>query len=181
MTNLDFLTETERAARSEAPMHLELARQLIEARTLRDETKAAKTAAEKDFADSQARLNDYMVEHAMEPFRCDGFSVGINFTPQVSVLAANRIPLAEALHAHGFGALVKRELRIDPDRLEQVQQVMLELGVEDAVDATPVVHPSTLKTFIAEQRKENNDELPEWLAQLVSVFDQPTINLRKVT
>lgn len=175
-----FMSPLERAARSDEPMHLALARQLIDARTKRDETAAAKTEAEKEFVTAQARLNEYMVEHQMEPFRCDGFSVGVNFTTQVSVLAANRIPLAEALRSNGFGALVRDELRIDDEQLERVQQTLLDLGVDGAIEATPTVHPSRLKSFVAEQRKENNDELPEWLADLVNVYDQPTIRLTNV-
>lgn len=177
----DFLSPAERAAKNDEPMHLVLARDLIAKRQARDDTAAAKSEAEKQFIAAQNALNEYMVEHSMEPFRCDGHSVGASFTPQVSVLAANRLRLAEALREHGHGALVRDELRIEDDQLERVQQIMLDLGVDGAVESTPTVHPSRLKAFVAEQRKEHGGQLPEWLAELVTVYDQPTINLRKVT
>lgn len=177
----DFISPAERAARSTEPTHLALARELIEARVKRDETKAAKTAAEKEFDAAQFRLNEYMVQHAMEPFRCEGHSVGVSFETRVNVLADNRVALAEALRDNGFGALVRDELRIDDEQLEHVQQMLLDLGVEGAVETTPTVHPSRLKSFVTEVRKDNNGELPAWLEGLVNVYDQPTINLRKVT
>lgn len=155
------MSPVEKAARSGEPMHLALARQLIEARIKRDETKQAKTDAEKEFNAAQQRLNEYMVEHGMEPFRCDGHSVGISYATQVSVLADNRVLLAEALREHGYGALVRDELRIDDEQLERVQQVLAPLGEAGLIDATPTVHPSRLKAFVAELRKDG--ELPEWL------------------
>lgn len=175
----DFHTPAMRAVLSDEPIHLSLARQLIAARNKRDETAAAKATAEKEFNDAQAKLNEYMVEHMMEPFRCDGHSVGVSYASRVSVLAENREALADALRANGYGSLVRDELRIDDEQLERVQQIMLDLGVEGAVETTPTVHPSRLKAFVAELRRET-DELPEWLAGLISVYDQPTIRLTKV-
>jgi hypothetical protein len=43
------------------------------------------------------------------------------------------------------------------------------------------VNANTLSSFVKEQRSENNDELPLWLAGLVSVYDQPGISVRKST
>ncbi|HEX6956279.1 MAG TPA: hypothetical protein VF156_15500 [Agromyces sp.] len=149
-----FLTPAERAAKNDEPMHLVLARDLIEKRATRDRLKAEKAEAEKAFQEAEARLNEYMVQHSMEPFRCDGHSVSAAFATRVNVLAANREPLIAALNANGFGSIVKTE---------------------------PSVHASTLAAFVKEQRDPDTDELPEWLAGLVNVYDQPSINLRKVS
>ncbi len=173
-----FSSPAEHAAKNDEPMHLVLARDLIEKRKERDRLKAEKAEAEKQFDAAQAALNEYMIQHSMEPFRCEGHSVGANFETRVNVLAANRIPLAEALRENGFGSIVRDELMIDDDTLPRVQQALDGMA---GVAVTPTVHPSRLKSFVTEQRDPDTGELPEWLAPLVTVYDQPTINLRKVS
>lgn len=150
----DFMSPGERAARDEEPMHLVLARDLIAKRGERDRTKAAATEAGKAFVAAEQALQEYMVQHSMEPFRCEGHSVSATYATRVNVLAENREGLIDALRANGFGDLIKTD---------------------------PSVHPSTLRSFVDEQRDPDTDELPGWLAPLVSVYDQPSINLRKVS
>lgn len=60
---------------------------------------------------------------------------------------------------------------------EHLCQVLKEAGYEDLVKES--VNAQTLSGFIKEALEENNDELPDWLADLVNVYEKQTVAMRK--
>ena len=50
-------------------------------------------------------------------------------------------------------------------------------GYGDLVVET--VNPSSLSAFVKEQISENENELPEWLAGLINIFEKNTVSTRK--
>ena len=44
---------------------------------------------------------------------------------------------------------------------------------------TETVNANTLASFVKEQMAENNDEVPEWIAQVVNTFEKVSVGIRK--
>ena len=41
------------------------------------------------------------------------------------------------------------------------------------------VNANTLSSFVKEQKAENNDEVPSWLSDVISVFEKVSVGVRK--
>ena len=44
---------------------------------------------------------------------------------------------------------------------------------------TETVNANTLASFVKEQRELNNDEIPEWISEVVSSFEKVSVGIRK--
>ena len=44
---------------------------------------------------------------------------------------------------------------------------------------TETVNANTLASFVKEQRELNNDEIPEWISEVVSSFENVSVGIRK--
>ncbi len=128
----------------------ELARRLVELQTKRDEHKAILTELNREIEELQAKLTREMVDQEVQSFKRDGRTFYLRTDTFISDVAPKRSDLHDALKAEGFGDLIK-----------------------------PTVHPQTLKAFVKEQMRENDDDLPGWLEGLVSVFRKDNVVVKK--
>ena len=62
-------------------------------------------------------------------------------------------------------------------RKDELYALLKDAGYGDLVVET--VNPSSLSAFVKEQISENNDSLPQWLEELVNVFEKTSISIRK--
>lgn len=62
-------------------------------------------------------------------------------------------------------------------RKDELYALLKDAGYGDLVVET--VNPSSLSAFVKEQISENNDSLPQWLEDLVNVFEKTSISMRK--
>lgn len=63
------------------------------------------------------------------------------------------------------------------DRKPELYAALKEAGYGDLVYET--VNANSLSAFVKEQIEENNEMLPDWLDDLVNVYEQTTVSVRK--
>ena len=95
-------------------------------------------------------LSDAMTEAECERFSRNGSTFYLSSRLFASPVAGRKSDMLEALRANGFGEIV-----------------------------TETVNANTLASFIKEQREFNNDEIPEWISEVVSVFEKVSVGVRK--
>ena len=100
--------------------------------------------------DTTGLLSEQMINHEIQNFSRNGRLFYLTTQQYISVVASMREQLHETLREKGFGDLVKE-----------------------------AVHPQTLRAFVREQIEENDDEVPEWLDGLVSVYEEDQVRTRK--
>ena len=98
------------------------------------------------------KLCELMTELKTQNFTRDGLQFILTNKPKVSAAADGKEDLFVALRAHGYGDLI-----------------------------TETVNTNTLSAFVKEQIDQNDENLPEWLDGLVSVFERVTCTVRKVS
>ena len=62
-------------------------------------------------------------------------------------------------------------------RKDEMMQALKDNGYGSIVVET--VNANTLASFVKEQKAANDDEVPEWLSDVVSVFEKMTVGVRK--
>lgn len=62
-------------------------------------------------------------------------------------------------------------------RKEELMQLLKDQGYGSIVVET--VNANTLASFVKEQMAENNDEIPDWLSEVVSTFEKVSVGVRK--
>jgi hypothetical protein len=95
-------------------------------------------------------LSDAMAEQEVERFSRNGNTFYLNSRLYASPLAGRKDDLMQTLKDNGYGSLV----------------------VES-------VNANTLASFVKEQKAMNEDEVPTWLNDVISVFEKVTVGVRK--
>ena len=87
-------------------------------------------------------LSDAMTEAECERFSRNGSTFYLSSRLYASPIAGQKEAMFAALKSNGFGEIV-----------------------------TETVNANTLASFVKEQRELNNDEIPEWISEVVSSFE----------
>ena len=127
---------------------------------LADQLKAAKDkkkeldAQVKELGAEIERLNlalsDAMTEAECERFSRNGTTFYLNTRLFASPMAGRKEDMFQALKSNGYAELV-----------------------------TETVNANTLASFVKEQKELNNDEIPDWISSVVSVFEKVSVGVRK--
>ena len=105
----------------------------------------------KQIEDQEQKLVEMMVEEELQNFKGNnGVTYSLKTMVAPNVLAENKPMLIEALKENGFEYLVKEE-----------------------------VNAQTFKAFVKEQGWETSEELPDFLRNIVSLFQKTTIATRR--
>lgn len=127
---------------------------------LADRLKAAKD--EKKELDAQVKevtaaieqldlaLSDAMAEAECEHFSRNGSTFYLNTRFYASPVAGHKEELFRALKENGYGEIV-----------------------------TETVNANTLASFVKEQMSLHDEELPAWIAQVVTTFEKVSVGIRK--
>ena len=91
-----------------------------------------------------------MTQSDTQNFTHAGTQFSIRTSTHASAKAGRKADLFTALRGEGYGELI-----------------------------TETINANTLTAFVKEQREANDGELPEWMGDLVSVFDEKKISVRK--
>lgn len=95
-------------------------------------------------------LSDAMAEQEVERFSRNGSTFYLNTRLFASPAAGRKDELMQMLKDNGYGSLV-----------------------------VETVNANTLASFVKEQKAANGDEIPEWLAGVVSAYEKVTVGVRK--
>lgn len=95
-------------------------------------------------------LSDAMAEQEVERFSRNGSTFYLNTRLFASPAAGRKDELMQTLKDNGYGSLV-----------------------------VETVNANTLASFVKEQKAANGDEIPEWLAGVVSAYEKVTVGVRK--
>ena len=63
------------------------------------------------------------------------------------------------------------------DKKEELMQALKDNNYGDLVKEQ--VNAQSLRSAVIEMMEENDEEVPEWIADLVNVYEKPVINMRK--
>lgn len=63
------------------------------------------------------------------------------------------------------------------DKKEELMQALKDNDYGDLVKEQ--VNAQSLRSAVIEMMEENDEEVPEWIADLVNVYEKPVINMRK--
>jgi hypothetical protein len=112
-----------------------------------------------DLAEHQ--IPEKMDEVGVETFRTkSGFTISVKETIRASIPAARKDEAFQWLEDHGHGGLIKRTVVVGFDREEEAQarNLVQQLGSEfENVKTDRKVEPSTLRAFIAERLRAEED------------------------
>lgn len=95
-------------------------------------------------------LSDAMTEAECERFSRNGTTFYLNTRLFASPVAGRKEDMFQALKSNGYAELV-----------------------------TETVNANTLASFVKEQKELNNDEIPDWISSVVSVFEKVSVGVRK--
>ena len=96
------------------------------------------------------QLSELMAQTETQSFSRAGTLFYLTTTTHVSAQAERKTELYDALRREGFGNLVYE-----------------------------TVNANSLSAFVREQKSENEDILPDWLAGLVNVYEKTSVGVRK--
>ena len=99
---------------------------------------------------AEQELLEIMTEDEMPKFVHMGTSFSISNKIFASAKADKKEELMQALKDNDYGDLVKEQ-----------------------------VNAQSLRSAVIEMMEENDEEVPEWIADLVNVYEKPVINMRK--
>ena len=95
-------------------------------------------------------LSDAMAEQEVERFSRNGNTFYLNTRLFASPAAGRKDELMQTLKDNGYGSLV-----------------------------VETVNANTLASFVREQKAANNDEIPQWLAGVISAYEKVSVGVRK--
>ena len=131
-------------------------RQIFDLADRLKEAKARKKALEADLKalnaqieDLDQALSDSMMDAELDKFTLNGSTFYITTRLFASPKNGEKEELFEVLRANGYGSLV-----------------------------TETVNANTLASFVKEQIASNDDVLPEWLEEKVTVFEKTSVGIR---
>jgi len=128
----------------------EMADRLKDARDRKSELKEQLKAAEAEISELDLALSDAMAESEVERFSRNGSTFYLNSRLFASPASGRKDELMQSLKDNGYGSLV-----------------------------VETVNANTLSSFVKEQKAENNDEVPSWLSDVISVFEKVPVGVRK--
>jgi len=128
----------------------EMADRLKDARDRKSELKEQLKAAEAEISELDLALSDAMAESEVERFSRNGSTFYLNSRLFASPASGRKDELMQSLKDNGYGSLV-----------------------------VETVNANTLSSFVKEQKAENNDEVPSWLSDVISVFEKVSVGVRK--
>ena len=74
-----------------------------------------------------------------------------------------------------FTLVIKEYHGAEPERKEELYEVMKEQGFEDLF----TINSNTLSATVRDLKENNEGELPEWLEGLIKIAEKTTIQIRK--
>ena len=95
-------------------------------------------------------LSEAMAEAELDRFSRNGSTFYLNTRLFASPAAGRKEDMMQALKEQGFGSIV-----------------------------VETVNANTLSSFVKEQMAANDDEIPDWLSEVVSTFEKVTVGVRK--
>ena len=95
-------------------------------------------------------LSDAMAEQEVERFSRNGSTFYLNTRLFASPAAGRKDEMMQTLKDNGYGSLV-----------------------------VETVNANTLASFVKEQKAANGEEVPQWLSDVVSVFEKVSVGVRK--
>ena len=95
-------------------------------------------------------LSDAMMEQEVERFSHSGSTFYLNTRLYASPASGRKDELMQALKDNGYGSIV-----------------------------VETVNAGTLASFVKEQMASNEDVIPAWLSDVISVFEKTTVGVRK--
>lgn len=98
----------------------------------------------------ERKLSDAMADAECDKFTRNGNTFYLNSRLYASPAAGGRNALIHALKDNGYGSIV-----------------------------TETVNANTLASFCKEQMASHEDELPEWLSDVVNTFEKVSVGIRK--
>ena len=128
----------------------EMADRLKAARDRKADLKEQLKAAEAEVDELDLALSDKMAEQEVERFSRNGSTFYLNTRLYASPAAGRKDDLMQTLKDNGYGSLV-----------------------------VETVNANTLASFVKEQKAANDDEVPAWLSDVVSVFEKVSVGVRK--
>ena len=129
---------------------LELADKLKTAKDRKKELEAQVKELNGEIDSLDMALSDAMAEADVDKFSRNGSTFYLNSRLFASPQAGRKDALMQALKDNGYGSIV-----------------------------VETVNANTLASFCKEQLAANNDDLPDWLRDLVNTFDKVTVGIRK--
>lgn len=134
----------------EQKQFFELADKLKEARDQKRDLEAQVKELNVQIESLDTMLSDAMAEAECDRFSRNGATFYLNSRLFASAQAGRRDVLIQTLKDKGYGSLVSE-----------------------------TVNANTLASFCREQMAANDDELPDWLKDVVSTFDKVSVGIRK--
>ena len=128
----------------------EMADRLKAAKERRKELDAQVKEVNAEIEQLDLALSDAMAEQEVERFSRNGSTFYLNTRLFASPAAGRKDELMQTLRDNGYGSLV-----------------------------VETVNANTLASFVKEQKAANGDEIPEWLAGVVSAYEKVTVGVRK--
>ena len=127
-----------------------LADKLKDAKERKKELDAMVKEVTAEIEELDTALSDAMAEQEVERFSRNGSTFYLSTRLYASPQAGRKDEMMQALKDNGYGSIV-----------------------------VETVNANTLASFVKEQKAANDDEVPEWLSDVVSVFEKTTVGVRK--
>ncbi len=128
----------------------ELADQLKELREQKKQAEQQVKELNAAIDETEYQLSELMAQTETQSFSRAGTMFYLTTTTRASAAPERKTDLYDALKEQGFGDLIYE-----------------------------TVNANSLSAFVKEQRAENGDELPGWLAELVSLYEKTSVGVRK--
>ena len=95
-------------------------------------------------------LSNAMTQEQLEKFSRNGSTFYLNSRLFASPASGMKDDLMQRLKDHGYGSIV-----------------------------TETVNANTLSSFVSEQAGANDDQIPDWLAEVLNVYEKVSVGIRK--
>lgn len=128
----------------------ELADKLKSAKEAKKELEAQVKELTAQIEQMDQELSQAMTEAECDKFSRNGSTFYLNTRLFASPIAGRKEDMFQALKDNGYGEIV-----------------------------TETVNANTLASFVKEQKSLNDDEIPEWISEVVSTFEKVSVGIRK--
>jgi len=128
----------------------ELADRLRELRATKEYAEQELKEINAEIDEADFKLSELMAESETQNFTRSGVMFCLTTKTRASATSGRKDELFEALRKEGYGDLVYE-----------------------------TINANSLSAFVKEQITEHEDEIPDWLNGLVSVFEKTTVGVRK--
>jgi hypothetical protein len=129
----------------------ELAEKLKSLRERKDGAERALNEINGDIEETEYKLSEIMAETETQNFTRGGTMFYLTTKTRASAVAGMKEELFFVLRERGYGSLV-----------------------------TENVNANSLSSFVKERMEENEGALPEWMSEVVSVYEKTTVAVKKI-